>query len=78
MSEDVHRRAEETGESLEESQPAEVVEGAGGQRPAAVVAEVRAHLQRSAGEGFSRSSSADVVRSDRDDRSGAAPGQRST
>ncbi|MGY1607247.1 MULTISPECIES: hypothetical protein [unclassified Geodermatophilus] len=66
MSGDVHRRAEETGEGLEEPVPAGVVEDAGGQRPAAVVSEVRAHLERGAGAGFSTFSSADVVRADRD------------
>ncbi|SNS54957.1 hypothetical protein SAMN04488107_2971 [Geodermatophilus saharensis] len=63
MSAGVHRRAAETGESPETPLS---VEDTGGQRPAAVVAEVQALLQRNAGEGFSTSSSADVVRADRD------------
>jgi plasmid stability protein len=61
--EDVHRtyrrRAEAAGQSLQEFLLAEVVEGARAPTPAEVVAEVQGHLERSAGEGFSPSSSAD-------------------
>ncbi|SFP85846.1 hypothetical protein SAMN05660464_4484 [Geodermatophilus dictyosporus] len=70
--EDVHRtyrrRAAEAGKSLQEFLLAELVEGARAQTPAEVVGEVRAQLERSAGEGFSPSSSADIVRADRDGR----------
>ncbi len=70
--EDVHRtyrrRAAEAGKSLQEFLLTELVEGARAQTPAEVVAEVRAQLERSAGEGFSTSSSADAVRADRDSR----------
>jgi plasmid stability protein len=70
--EDVHRtyrrRAAEAGKSLQEFLLAELVEGARTQTPAEVVAEVRAHLGHGAGDGFSSSSSAEVVRADRDGR----------
>jgi plasmid stability protein len=70
--EDVHRtyrrRAAEAGKSLQEYLLIALVEGARSQTPAEVVAEVQQHLQRSAGEVFSSSSSADVVRADRDSR----------
>jgi plasmid stability protein len=70
--EDVHRtyrqRAADAGKSLQEFLLGELVEGARAQTPAEVVAEVRGHLERSAGEGFSRLSSTELVRSDRDGR----------
>jgi plasmid stability protein len=70
--EDVHRtyrqRAADAGKSLQEFLLGELVEGARAQTPAEVVAEVRGHLERSAGQGFSPSSSAELVRSDRDGR----------
>ena len=70
--EDVHRtyrrRAADAGKSLQEFLLAELVEGAHARTPAEVVAEVREQLERSAGEGFGPSSSADVVRTDRDGR----------
>jgi uncharacterized protein YbaA (DUF1428 family) len=70
--EDVHRtyrrRAAEAGMSLQEFLLGELVEGARAQTPAEVVAEVRGHLERSVGQGFPTSSSADLVRADRDDR----------
>ena len=69
---DVHRtyrrRAAEAGKSLQEFLLSELVEAARTQTPAEVVAEVRAQLERSAGEGSSASSSVDVVRADRDSR----------
>jgi plasmid stability protein len=70
--EDVHRtyrrRAAEAGKSLQEFLLAELVEGARTQTPAEVVAEVRRHLEQAAGEGLSHTSSAEVVRADRDGR----------
>ncbi len=60
------RRAEAAGKSLQEFLLGELVEGARTQTPAEVVAEVRERLEDSAGEGFSPSSSADVVRADRE------------
>jgi antitoxin FitA len=70
--EDVHRtyrrRAAAAGKSLQEFLLAELVESAHAQTPAEVVAEVRGQLERSAGEGFSPSSSVEVVRADRDGR----------
>ncbi len=70
--EDVHRtyrrRAAEAGKSLQEFLLGELVEGARTRTPAEVVAEVRGHLEHGAGEGFSRSSSAEVIRADRDGR----------
>ncbi len=62
------QRAADAGKSLQEFLLSELVEGARTQTPAEVVAEVRAHLERSAGKGFSPSSSADLVRADRDGR----------
>lgn len=70
--EDVHRtyrrRAAEAGMSLQEFLLGELVEGARTQTPAEVVAEVRQQLERSAGQGFSSSSSTELVRADRDRR----------
>jgi antitoxin FitA len=70
--EDIHRtyrrRAADAGKSLQEFLLAELIEGARAQTPAEVVAEVREHLERSAGAGFSPMSSADLVRADRDSR----------
>jgi plasmid stability protein len=70
--EDVHRtyrrRAAEAGKSLQEFLLAELVEGARTQTPAEVMEEVRGHLEQGAGEGFSLTSSAEVVRADRDGR----------
>ncbi len=70
--EPVHRiyrqRAADAGKSLQEFLLSELVEGARAPTPAEVVAEVEGHLERSAGEGFSPSSSADLVRADRDGR----------
>jgi antitoxin FitA len=70
--EDIHRtyrrRAADAGKSLQEFLLAELIEGARAQTPAEVVAEVREHLERSAGAGFSSMSSADLVRADRDSR----------
>jgi plasmid stability protein len=62
------RRAAEAGKSLQEFLLAELVEGAQAQTPAEVVAEVRRRLEHGAGEGFSPSSSAEFVRTDRDRR----------
>jgi plasmid stability protein len=70
--EDVHRtyrrRAAEAGKSLQEFLLAELVEGARTQTPAEVVAEVVRQLERSAGQGFSPSSSTESIRADRDRR----------
>ena len=70
--EDVHRtyrrRAAEAGMSLQEFLLGELVEGARTQTPTEVVAEVRQQLERSAGQGFSSSSSTELVRADRDRR----------
>ena len=68
--EDVHRtyrrRAAEAGMSLQEFLLTELVEGARAQTPAEVVAEVQRQLERSAGQGFSVTSSAEFVRAERD------------
>jgi antitoxin FitA len=70
--EDVHRtyrrRAAEAGMSLQEFLLAELVEGARVQTPAEVVAEVQQQLERSAGQGFSVTSSAEFVQAERDRR----------
>lgn len=69
---DVHRahrrRAAAAGKSLQEYLLGELVESAHASTPAEVVAEVRAQLEDGAGRGFSSSSSADLVRADRDGR----------
>ena len=66
--EDVHRtyrrRAAEAGQSLQEFLLAELVEGARTQTPAEVVAEVERQLERTAGSGFSPSSSTEFFRTD--------------
>ncbi|MGY1703868.1 FitA-like ribbon-helix-helix domain-containing protein [Geodermatophilus sp. SYSU D00697] len=70
--EDVHRtyrrRAADAGMSLQEFLLAELVEGARAQTPAEVVAEVRQQLERSSGQGFSGTSSAEFVRAERESR----------
>ena len=70
--EDIHRtyrrRAAEAGMSLQEFLLAELTEGARVQTPAEVVSEVNQQLERSAGQGFSTTSSAGFVRADRDHR----------
>jgi hypothetical protein len=67
--EDVHRtyrrRAAEAGMSLQEFLLAELVEGARAHTPAEVVAEVRQQIERSAGQGFTDTSSAEFVRAER-------------
>ena len=70
--EDVHRtyrrRAAAAGMSLQEFLRGELVAGAQAMTPAEVVAEVAEQLARSAGHGFSSSSSATLIRDDRDRR----------
>lgn len=69
---DVHRayrrRASEAGMSLQEYLLSELVQGARAATPAEVVAEVERDLAHRAGAGFSPTSSADVIREDRDGR----------
>ncbi len=69
---DVHRvhrrRAAEAGMSLQEYLLAELVESASTRTPAEVVAEVEQRLRETGGEGFSTTSSVDVIRADRDGR----------
>jgi len=69
---DVHlvhrRRAAEAGMSLQEFLLAELVDSARARTPAEVVAEVTQQLAATGGEGFSATSSADLVRADRDSR----------
>ena len=70
--EDVHRtyrrRAAAAGMSLQEYLLGELVAGAQALTPAEVVAEVAEQLTASAGQGFGRSSSAELIRDDRDRR----------
>ena len=70
--EDVHRtyrrRAAGAGQSLQEFLLGELVEGARTQTPAEMVAEVERQIERTAGHGFSPSSSTEFVRADRDGR----------
>ncbi len=69
---DVHRvhrrRAAEAGMSLQEFLLTELIDSARARTPAEVVAEVDQQLQVTGGEGFSATSSADLVRADRDRR----------
>jgi plasmid stability protein len=69
---DVHRtyrrRAAEAGQSLQEFLLHELIEGARTQTPAEVVAQVERQIARTAGHGFSATSSAALVRADRDSR----------
>lgn len=69
---DVHRvhrrRAAELGMSLQEFLLSELIESARARTPAEVVAEVQQHLRVTGDEGFSATSSADLVRADRDRR----------
>ncbi len=54
--------------SLQEFLLAELVDSARARTPAEVVAEVTQQLAATGGEGFSATSSADLVRADRDSR----------
>lgn len=69
---DVHRvhrrRAAEAGMSLQEHLLAELIDSARAPTPAEVVAEVDRQLRAADGDGFSATSSADLVRADRDGR----------
>ena len=69
---DVHRihrrRAAQAGMSLQEFLLAELIDSARARTPAEVVAEVDQQLQATDGEGFSATSSVDLVRADRDRR----------
>lgn len=69
---DVHRvhrrRAAEAGMSLQEFLLAELVESARTRTPAEIVDEVTRQLEATGGEGFSATSSAELIRTDRDNR----------
>ncbi|MBW3604484.1 MAG: hypothetical protein KY460_06125 [Actinobacteria bacterium] len=69
---DVHRvhrrRAADAGMSLQEFLLAELIESARTRTPAEVVSEVARQLEVTGGEGFSATSSTELIRIDRDSR----------
>ena len=69
---DVHRvhrrRAAEAGMSLQEFLLAELVESARTRTPAEIIDEVTRQLEATGGEGFSPTSSTELIRNDRDRR----------
>lgn len=69
---DVHRvhrrRAAEAGMSLQEFLLSELVDSARAPTPAEIVADVDRQLRATGGEGFGATSSADLIRDDRDRR----------
>ena len=68
--EDVHRvyrmRAAEAGQSLQEYIRSQLVEFAGFSTPAEIVAEVRREIALEGPEGFAATSSAEIIRRDRE------------